>query len=262
MSLRRNYLADNLKQKAEELIQKRVDRERRKNTEDYKLEKLVLKDNQTFETEGNEDNNFGHTSRAIKKFRHHKESMAKPLNDDSEDESPISKRHSPTKYYKDMRVSENISRLMDDKRSTIKEQIEDEEEFTGSSLNISGNLKFIHATKNCKRQRDSKTSKASPNNDSDQMNVTSKRKNSDPYKKGDSTPPINIGEKPRKFTDNFHEMKSMKRPKAKNDQDNSTTIGGTSAITPLFKSRRDSNFEAYATSMISTPTVTTKKMRE
>lgn len=149
MTLRRNYLADNLKLKAEELIQRRINKERRKNTEDYQIEKLTVNKNpDSAESEDLEANPVTLPDKTmIKLKRHHKESMAKPLGDDSEDESPMSRKRSPSKYYKDMRVSENISRLMDDKRSTIKEQVEDEEEFTGSSLNISGNLHFIRSSK-------------------------------------------------------------------------------------------------------------------
>lgn len=149
MTLRRNYMADNLKLKAEELIQRRINKERRKNTEDYQIEKLTINKNpDSAESEDLEANPVTLPDKTmIKLKRHHKESMAKPLGDDSEDESPISRKRSPSKYYKDMRVSENISRLMDDKRSTIKEQVEDEEEFTGSSLNISGNLHFIRGSK-------------------------------------------------------------------------------------------------------------------
>lgn len=261
MGLRRNYLADNLKLKAEELIQRRVDRERRKNTEDINLEKLVpAKNDHTYETEEAEDNPFSYSMKKI--HRPHKESMAKPLTEDSEDESPYSRKNSPNKYYKDMRVSENISRLMDDKRSTIKEQIEDEEEFTGSSLNISGNLHFIHASKKCKKQRESGASNASPQKDSEPHSMTSKRKYSDPNYKSDSTPPINVGEKPRKFTDNFNDMAAVKhkqKPKKTTDHENSTTIGGTSAITPWFRSKRDSGFEDYAASMISTPVMSKAK---
>ena len=50
-------------------------------------------------------------------------------------------------FYNDWRVNENISRLIDEKRSTIKEQAEDEEEFTGNSINISGNLQLIRSSK-------------------------------------------------------------------------------------------------------------------
>jgi hypothetical protein len=166
IALRRNYMADNLKQKAEELIMKRVNRERRKNTEDFKLEKLTL--HKQDDSDECEENPVTQPDKPPMKYkRPHKESMAKPLGEDSDDDSPGSRRWSPKKYYKDMRVSENMSRLIDEKRSTIKEQIEDEEEFTGSSLNISGNLQFIKAGKKCKLHRGSNTSKTSPHKESE-----------------------------------------------------------------------------------------------
>lgn len=49
--------------------------------------------------------------------------------------------------------------------------------------------------------------------------------------------------------------------KRTHDQENSTTIGGTSVITPYIQSRKDSGFEAYAGSMISTPKIFTKSKR-
>ena len=146
MTLTRTYMADNLKLKAEELVQRRVDRERRKRTEDFHLEKLVAsKGEDGSGSENDIDTSPNHFS--ILKGKH-KESDAKPLGEDSESNaSPMSKRRSPTKFQNTFRVSDNVSRLMDDKRSTIKEQVEDEEEFTGSSINISGNLHFIRGSK-------------------------------------------------------------------------------------------------------------------
>ena len=86
-------------------------------------------------------------SKIMKVKRYHKGSVAKPLNEDSDDESSSLKKFPSLKFYNDWRVSDNVSRLIDDRRSTIKEQIEDEEEFTGSSLNISGNLHLIRSSK-------------------------------------------------------------------------------------------------------------------
>jgi hypothetical protein len=67
---------------------------------------------------------------------------------------------------------------------------------------------------------------------------------------------MGIAEKPRKFTDNMLESKMRKKKEnhKQGEHENSTTIEGTSAITPLFQSRKDSTgFEAYAASMMSTP---------
>lgn len=150
LSLTKNFNTGNLMDKANQLIQMRVNREMRKNTEDLTLEKLEAnKDNDTdSETEAYFNITPSHLE-AMRKFRgHHKESVARPLPDDSEDDAtPNRKRYSPGKKSHHFRVSDNISRLMDDKRSTIKEQVEDEEEFTGSSLNISGTLHFVHGSK-------------------------------------------------------------------------------------------------------------------
>lgn len=145
MTLTRNYNAQNLKMKAEELIQRRVNREMRKHTEDLTLEKLVAQ--REHEEEYSSDTDLGVSPNDIinikRLYRHHKNSVSKRLNDDSEDGAA----GSPNKSPKHFRISDNLSRLMDDKRSTIKEQVEDEEEFTGSSLNISGNLHFIQSSK-------------------------------------------------------------------------------------------------------------------
>lgn len=214
ISMRRNYLADNLKQKADELVQQRLARERRKHTTDITMEKLTLNKCETT------DNSFDGTEMSAaqkgviyKKFkRPHKESMAKPLTTDSEDESPYSRKHSPNKYYKDIRVSENMSRLIDDKRSTIKEQIEDEEEFTGSSLNVSQNLHIIRASKKCKhKKRESTPSNKTPNKESEPHSRGSLRKYSDQnfYKSESTPPPIRVEEKPRKYTDNMLEKKGF-----------------------------------------------------
>lgn len=246
-------MADNLKLKAEELIQKRVDRERRKHTEDFQLEKLVANREENVTDEGTDRNvtptNFG----SIRMIRgHHKDSVAKPLTEDSEDDtSPISRRRSPTKFQNNFRVSENVSRLMDDKRSTIKEQVEDEEEFTGSSLNISGNLQFIRSSKQCKKKS------------SDYQSRSSKRKNSDNLICSDNATPIGIYEKPRKYTDNLYESKRKidKKRTKDHDNDNSTTIEGTSVITPFMYSRKDSGFEGYVGSMLSTPTMVKNKIK-
>ena len=231
-------MADNLKLKAEELIQRRVNKERRKHTEDFKLEKLTI--NKCDDSDESQENPTTQPDiqPSYKKKAMHKESMAKPLGDDSEDESAISRKCSPNKYYKDMRVSDNISRLMDEKRSTIKEQIEDEEEFTGSSLNISQTLQFIRSSKHCNKQRGSIASKTSPNKESEPCSKTSKRKNSDPYFKCESNPTIDLAEKPRKFTDTFKEIDGFKNYKMKAmDNDNrTTTIGGTTVIAPFFQS--------------------------
>lgn len=156
MTLTRNYNAQNLKNKAEELVQRRVKRELRKHTEDLTLEKLVgQKEN---DEEYGSDAHHPHTPTNIGNIRklyrhHHKNSVSKPLTEDSEEDGTFSgMMSSPQKSPKHFRVSENVSRLMDDKRSTIKEQVEDEEEFTGSSLNISGNLHFIQSSKRCKKK--------------------------------------------------------------------------------------------------------------
>lgn len=143
-------MADNLKLKAEELVQRRVNREMRKHTEDLTLEKLVAnRENDEEYDSDTEDRATPSNIVNIKKlYRHHKQSVSRPLPEDSEDEAtPMSMKMSPGKSPRDIRVSDNVSRLMDDKRSTIKEQVEDEEEFTGSSLNISGNLHFISGGK-------------------------------------------------------------------------------------------------------------------
>jgi hypothetical protein len=272
MALTRNMMGENLKLKAEELVQRRVDRERRKHTEDFQLEKLVVnKDNLSEESET--EMTISQAPNNVRILRgHHKESVARPLTEDSEDESPIGKRktplgknRSPNKYYyNNFRVSENVSRLMDDKRSTIKEQVEDEEEFTGSSLNVSTNLNFIRASKQCKHKRESETSKNSPYKDSEPMSKNSKRKNSDNLM-GEPASPMNILEgshsRKRIFTDNMYECKPLKgkeEAKGHNDE-NSTTIEGTSVITPFMYSRKDSGFEAYAASMISTPSALNPK---
>lgn len=60
----------------------------------------------------------------------------------------------------------------------------------------------------------------------------------------------------------MNEMRTFKQPhKRIPDQENSTTIGGTSVITPYIQSRKDSGFEAYAGSMISTPKLFSKSKR-
>lgn len=57
-------------------------------------------------------------------------------------------------------------------------------------------------------------------------------------------------------------MRTFKQPQKRiPDQENSTTIGGTSVITPYIQSRKDSGFEAYAGSMISTPKLFSKSKR-
>ena len=194
MTLTRTYMADNLKNKAKELVQRRVDRERRKNTEDFQLEKLVAyKD----ENESDSESELKYTpshSFSIKKAIRHKDSVAKPLYDSDDGTSSVSRNRSPVKYQNSFRVSDNVSRLMDDKRSTIKEQVEDEEEFTGSSLNISGNLHFIRgSSKKCKKK------------DSEPHSKSSRRKNSDNLFCSDNASPILKVERPRKFTDNIYE---------------------------------------------------------
>lgn len=263
MQLTRKYQADNLKLKAEELIQRRVMKERRKNTEDIQLEKLVA-NNKNNNSSGDEtENNITYDNISPKKTMvRHKESIARPLNDESEDESTTNRWNSPSKNYHNSRVSENISRLMDEKRSTIKEQVEDEEEFTGSSLNVSQNLHFIRSSGNCKKkEKDSLTSK---NKESEpQSKTTSKRKNSDYVMSLEATSPIDPIEKPRKFTDNLMSSKQMgydKEERKTRDQDNST-IEGTSVVTPFMYSRHDSGFEAYATSALSTPTMQKGKVK-
>ena len=170
MTLTRTYMADNLKLKAEELVQRRVDRERRKHTEDFQLEKLVANKDENGSESDTELNATPSNFSVKKKRMEHKDSVAKPLTEDSEDDaSPMTKRRSPTKFQNTFRVSDNVSRLMDDKRSTIKEQVEDEEEFTGSSLNISGNLHFIRGSKHCKNKESEPRSKSSKRKNSDNL---------------------------------------------------------------------------------------------
>lgn len=242
-------MADNLKMKAEELVQRRVNREMRKHTEDLTLEKLFEKKGEEDYDSGDEKNITPRQIINIKKlYRHHKNSVAKPLTEDSEDDAtPMSMRRSPHKSPKDFRVSDNVSRLMDDKRSTIKEQVEDEEEFTGSSLNISGNLQFIKGSKRCKHKDSEPRSKSSKK--------TSLRKNSDNIILSDQSTPIGIFEKPRKYTENMMEVKKkpVRKRKKENENEKSTTIEGTSVITPFMQSRKDSGFGEIVSSMISTP---------
>jgi len=89
------------------------------------------------------------------------------------------------------------------------------------------------------------------------------RKNSDNLILSDSTSPIAIFEKPRKYTDNVYEIRRKRRkskPKKVNDNEKSTTIEGTSVITPLMQSRKDSGFEGFVSSNTSTPTITKIKL--
>ena len=101
IALRRNYLAENLKLKAEELAMKRIRNERRKNTEDYKLEKLIL--DKTENSNDSEEEKEGLDSTSSKRFtkhRKHKGSISKPLYGDDEQESP-SRRMQNSSFYND-----------------------------------------------------------------------------------------------------------------------------------------------------------------
>ena len=99
------------------------------------------------------------SEKKINKFKtHHKESYAKPLNDSEDDDiSPISRKPHNI-FYKDGYQSE-VSRFMDDKRSTIKEQLGEEEEFTGSSINMSVQRNAHKKHKKCKNKKKSRKGK-------------------------------------------------------------------------------------------------------
>lgn len=132
--MRRHLLADNLKLKAEEMVMRRLRNERRKNTEDFKLEKLNLEERKSCASEEAKEESKSASGKAVTRAkRQHKGSMAKPLDEDDDDDSPMIRKYACAREG----LSENLSRLINDKRSTIKEQVEDEEEFTGSSLNLS-----------------------------------------------------------------------------------------------------------------------------
>lgn len=159
---------------------KRIRNERRKNTEDYRLEKLILeKTENSHESEEEKDIKMSPENKITTIKRYHKGSVSKPLIEDSEDESPTPKKILNSLFYNDCRVSENVSRLIDEKRSTIKEQAEDEEEFTGSSLNISGNFHLIRSSKNFTNKRESRSTVGGQVEDSERCSKNSKRKYSD-----------------------------------------------------------------------------------
>jgi len=219
-------------------------------------------ENFTYESDDVTENIFHQNDKTRTKIRsHHKDSVAKPLNFESEDDdkSPNSKsRHNM--FYKDGYQSE-VSRYIDDKRSTIKEQMEEEEEFTGSSLNVSGNLNFSKGSKMCKHKRDKKSSREieRTNTKNDHQRKLSEL-NSNP----EFESPVNVLIKHRKFTDNVGDTtKGSKQRSKNNDNDISTTLGGTSGVSPLFKYRKESDLDGYAASvsMVSTPTMVNKVIR-
>lgn len=247
LALTRTYKADHLKVKAEELVMKRMQNELRKNTDDCHLVKLNLEQEDcNFESDENNSHNL-----SVKKIkRPHKESFAKPLFNEEDDESPLNKRLS-SKWGNDCKFNDNISRLMDEKRSTIKEQIEDEEEFTGSSQNFGDNLHKI--TLNILNKRDSKPSRGSQKEGSEENNRISLRKFSDQLFSNEKCEAIKVIEKKqRKLTENIDDTYFFKSNKKVYDND-VTTQEGTSVITPAMGSRRESGFEGYTASITSTP---------
>lgn len=87
------------------------------------------------------------------------------------------------------------------------------------------------------------------------------RKNSDNLKLSDQSTPIGIFEKPRKFTENILENRKKPVQTSKNNNDKSTTIEGTSVVTPFMQSIKDSGFGEVAVPMISTPVMKKKTKR-
>lgn len=192
----------------------------------------------------------------------HKESMAKPLNDSEDDDISPNSRNRKNPFYKDGYQSE-VSRFIDEKRSTIKEQMEEEEEFTGSSMNMStkfGGLKVQASSqpkKKCKKKKSSKI-----------MNPKVDRSNTSEFQRKHSVedsntdvkdPQMTIQKNYRKFTENIGE-----RMFQSNRNEMSTTLGGTSGVSPLVKTlRKESDYDGYAASvsMGSTPTMINKVIR-
>ena len=164
-------------------------------------------------------------------------------------------------FYKDGYQSE-ISRFIDDKRSTIKEQMEEEEEFTGSSMNMSTTLGKLKAPKKCKNKK--KKSKKKLNGGSIERSHTN---NVEPIRKfsgaissheKDNTP-MNVKPHHRKLTENvgdttFHSNKH---------NDISTTLDETSGKVPKIYTWKESDLDGYAASvsMMSTPTLVNKIIR-
>ena len=210
-------------------------------------------------------NNIISSEKKVNKVkRPHKESVAKPLYEDSDDESPSSKKFWSGKVYLDGKFNDAMSKLIDDKRSTIKEQIEDEENFTGSSLNVSENLHLIGISKFILNKSDSKPEKPTFNQQDEEKPAKSLRKFSNHLYDNDKRESMKIQEKKiRKFTENVDDSSFFKMSKKLTDHE-TTTQEGTCAVSPFNKkSRRESGFEGYAasTSIISTPIMMSKQLK-
>jgi len=141
----------------------------------------------------------------MRMVKHHKGSIAKPLDGDSEDALSY-RRYSAEK----IEFHDGLSRFIGDKRSTIKEQTEDEEEFTGSSIHVSGNLQMLRSS-NLMNKRESRSTVGGGMEDSEPHTKNSKRKYSDPNFGSGCSPSMKVNEsKPRKFTEDKNDFKMIK----------------------------------------------------
>ena len=264
---RRDIMASNLKFKAEELMMKRTYKEQRKKTEDIIANRQMLRieeSNANDESDDDIQNNMLNSDKKIyKSKRPHKESVAKPLNEDSDDESPNSKKFYSGKVFNEVKINDAMSRLIDDKRSTIKEQIEDEENFTGSSLNVSEHLHLVGMSKLILNKSDSKPESNENNEQGEEKPLKALRKFSDNLHGDGKCESMKIQEKKnRKYTENVDDWSFFKMSKKLTEHE-TTTQEGTCVVTPFNKkSRKESGFEGYAasTSIISTPILMSKNI--
>ena len=88
IGVRRNYLAENLKHKAEELAMRRINNERRKNTNDYQLDKLIKEETEISDSDDDKLYNATNAAKDRLRNRKHKGSISKPLDEDYDERSP------------------------------------------------------------------------------------------------------------------------------------------------------------------------------
>lgn len=119
-----------------------------------------------------------------------------------------------------------MSKLIDDKRSTIKEQIEDEENLTGSNVSESQNSHLIGINKFILNNSDLKPDRAEFNQHDDEKNAKSHRKYSNHFYGDDKSGSMKVQEKKvRKFTENIDDSSFFKMSKKLTDHETTTQEG-------------------------------------